>query len=244
MNGEEFSKTFAYKIANSNYDSSDSKTLIRLSKAFDVSVDWLLDITNERSTNVELKMISNKIGLSVKSLENLIECKLWAEDSKNEYDLMNSFEVLDSILSGDSLELLADDLHDYYKNEMIKYEKFLFDPNEASTNSRIFGNRTFTHLKSVVVDGRSIDKYIMGQLELHLSMLRSNSPYGEKAIEVDKQHSLEKYDEYISEYQKVCEELGNIEMITNDKKTLGLLKSNKKGVKRKLDAVSNLKKEK
>ena len=49
MNGESFSKTFAYKIANENYDSSDSKTLIKLSKAFNVSVDYLLDINKEKS---------------------------------------------------------------------------------------------------------------------------------------------------------------------------------------------------
>lgn len=66
--------------------------LIRISKTFGVSVDWLLGISDVRTTNAELQAICEYTGLNENAVEVL-------HDLKNDPDEKDLIKVLDFMLS-------------------------------------------------------------------------------------------------------------------------------------------------
>ena len=161
----------------------NADTLYRLCKALDVTSDYLLGLTDTLSSSVELNSISDKIGLSPKSLENLISFKEMAEVNEGEEDLLNEFEVLDFILSDEYFETIIERIHDYFKNASFKWDTFYFDVDESQ--SRIsFKDDTDSYEPSYLrIRGSAIDKGIMEEIEETLSYYRELSPYSNGVYE-------------------------------------------------------------
>lgn len=87
-----------------------------LANYFNVSMDYIQGFTNEKTTNVEAKNISNTYGLSEKALENLKEFNSIAKKNEN----FTYIKTINFILSQDLGYILSDYKRVLKENEELK----------------------------------------------------------------------------------------------------------------------------
>lgn len=82
LNGQISANTIR-DYAKGNHKPNSIENIKILANYFNVSMDYIQGFTNEKTTNVEVKNISNTYGLSEKALENLKEFNSIAKKNKN-----------------------------------------------------------------------------------------------------------------------------------------------------------------
>lgn len=91
-------------------------TIVSIAKGLNTSLDYLLGITDEPSTNIELQSVSKEYGLTSKSLNNIKETTRDIEGNKFSEHLQRSQAIntlLESPLLGDFLTCFSDYLNFY-----------------------------------------------------------------------------------------------------------------------------------
>lgn len=115
MSEQSFSRMISEKTDNPRLDN-----VLELSKILNVSLDYLLDLTDEKEVNIEVKEMSNKLGISIKAIQNL----LWIKNNV-EY---GAFPV-DDLLASPRIYSINSILKDLYEvnslNEYVQYDVVL-----------------------------------------------------------------------------------------------------------------------
>ena len=111
MKEQSFSRMISEKTDNPRLDN-----VLELSKILNVSLDYLLDLTDEKEVNIEVKEISNKLGISIKAIQNL----LWIKNNV-EY---GAFPI-DDLLTSPCIYSINSILKDLYEvNSLNVYEQY------------------------------------------------------------------------------------------------------------------------
>lgn len=112
---QSFSRMISEKTDNPRLDN-----VLELSKILNVSIDYLLDLTDEKEVNIEVKEMSNKLGVSIKAIQNL----LWIKNNV-EY---GAFPI-DDLLASPCIYSINSILKDLYEvnslNEYVQYDVVL-----------------------------------------------------------------------------------------------------------------------
>lgn len=111
MKEQSFSRMISEKTDNPRLDN-----VLELSKILNVSLDYLLDLTDEKEVNIEVKEISNKLGISIKAIQNL----LWIKNNV-EY---GAFPI-DDLLASPCIYSINSILKDLYEvNSLNEYGRY------------------------------------------------------------------------------------------------------------------------
>lgn len=93
--------TISKLISNEEYNNPKAETIIYLSKYFGVSADYLLGLSNVKTTDTNLQAVCNFTGLDTSSVDLILKAK-----NKKE---------LDSLIESGILFILSAELSDYKK---------------------------------------------------------------------------------------------------------------------------------
>lgn len=111
MSEQSFSRMISEKTDNPRLDN-----VLELSKILNVSLDYLLDLTDEKEINIEVKEISNKLGISIKAIQNL----LWIKNNV-EYGVF----PIDDLLASPCIYSINSILKDLYEvNSLNEYGRY------------------------------------------------------------------------------------------------------------------------
>jgi transcriptional regulator with XRE-family HTH domain len=88
----------------SGQSSPDFSTLIKIAKYFNVSTDWLLGISDIRSSDTDLQAVCEYTGLSEKAIDNIAHIRLRDTPAGAK---ISPFKALDLLLSSRSLSSLV-----------------------------------------------------------------------------------------------------------------------------------------
>lgn len=85
--------TTMHELLSGKRANPSADILIKLSTGLNVSIDYLLGLTEQPSINLEIKDIIEKIGLTEKSLNTLFEAKKQDEENFKHYDINNQDDI-------------------------------------------------------------------------------------------------------------------------------------------------------
>lgn len=174
MSEQSFSRMISEKTDNPRLDN-----VLELSKILNVSIDYLLDLTDEKEVNIEVKEMSNKLGISIKAIQNL----LWIKNNV-EY---GAFPI-DDLLASPCIYSINSIFKDLYEVNSL---------NEYGQYDVVFNSKTKESIKKIN-QFNMIDVYIyelMTQIRRALDYSDSKRKGIEETIKYIE--SLSNGDEYI-----------------------------------------------
>lgn len=127
------SRTALREILTSSRENITSKNLIKLSGLLNVSVDYLLGLQEDSTTNLDLQAISNEYGISSKAMENIKRALRGLHPDKNYKDngLLNT---LNTLFENNRLDYFLSSLERYFSYYPYHNKKtFVFSDNLPKT---------------------------------------------------------------------------------------------------------------
>lgn len=181
-------KTLSMIITGERSDPRIS-TLIPIAKGLNVSIDYLLGINDEPSTDLELKDISKKTGLNVDVVNKMI----------NGYFEVAEINVLNDILGNDFSSFLLESCKKYFEFISFGFDVYVFSNGPISTDVSEDGSSTL-HFSAIENDENEAD--IISDEEFESILCNSIISYLKK-IKEDSELSYKSNIEKL-EYAKHC----------------------------------------
>ncbi len=90
------------------------ETIVPIAKGLNTSLDYLLGLSDEPSTDVELKAIYNKYGVSPKALQNIKKISRNISESSDDYISLSRLTAINYLLENENLAQFSDTLYGYF----------------------------------------------------------------------------------------------------------------------------------
>lgn len=166
------------------------ETIVPIAKGLNVSLDYLLGITNEPTTDIDLQAMSEKYGISSKALANIEGVKMSYEllsyDDYSEHNLSFS-EVFNTLLESELFENFIIDLLNYLdyqpkRDDVVSLPSIKSINLKASVPASVLEEFFLKNLSDII-------KKIKSQSCIHLKALKNE--LDELEIEMGKTTSYE-----------------------------------------------------